>query len=64
LQAGANDAHSDDTSHLKLAVAEWINSRDNPVERLSFYGKEERGIGHNITGRLICPIDYDWDDPE
>ncbi len=44
--------------------AEWINSRDNPVERLSFHGKEECRIGHNITGCLICPIDYDWDDPE
>jgi hypothetical protein len=64
LQAGASDARSDDTSRLKMAVAEWINSRDNPVERLSSQGKEERGIGHDITGRLICPIDYDWDDPE
>lgn len=64
MQAGAADARSDDTSRLKIAVAEWINSHDDPVERLSSHSKEERGIGHDITGRLLCPIDYDWDDPE
>lgn len=31
---------------------------------LSLRGKEERGISNDITGRLICPIEYDWDDPE
>jgi len=64
LQAGAGDACSDDTSHLKTAVAEWINMRDESGERLSSYGKEERGIGNDITGCLICPIDYNWDDLE
>jgi hypothetical protein len=61
LQAGANDARSDDTSRLKIALAEWINSRDSSGERLTSNGKEDRGINHDITGRLICPIDYDWD---
>jgi len=37
---------------------------DESGERLSSYGKEEHGIGHDITGRLICPIDYNWDDLE
>jgi hypothetical protein len=64
LQAGAGDARSDDTSRLKIAVAEWINMRDESGEQLSSHGKEERGIGHDITGRLICPIDYNWDDLE
>jgi hypothetical protein len=31
---------------------------------LSLKGKDERGMSNNITGRLICPIDYDWDNPE
>jgi hypothetical protein len=63
LQSGANDARSDDTGRLKVAIAEWINNRDRSGERLTANGKEERGIGHDATGRLICPIDYDWDNP-
>jgi hypothetical protein len=66
LQTGANDARSDDTSRLKIAVAEWINSRSpsttNAPSHLSAKGKDERGINHDITGFLLCPIDYDWDD--
>jgi hypothetical protein len=64
LQSDASDVCSDDTSHLKMAVTEWINSCDNLVEQLLSHGKEEHGIGHNITSQLLCPIDYDWDDPE
>ena len=33
-------------------------------KRLSSKGKEECGISSDVTGRLLCPIDYDWDDPE
>jgi hypothetical protein len=66
LQTGANDARSDDTSRLKIVVAEWLNRRSdsNSNARLSAKGKDERGINHDITGYLLCPIDYDWDDPE
>jgi hypothetical protein len=85
LQIGANDARSDDTGRLKVAIAEWLNSHaskkrhhnssrdgdhsetdnsDCNTPHLSSKGKEERGISNDITGRLICPIDYDWDDPE
>ena len=64
LQSGANDARSDDTSRLKVAIAEWLNSRETSNVRLSPKGKEGRGISNDITGRLLCPIDYDWDKPE
>jgi hypothetical protein len=64
LQTGANDARSDDTSRLKIVVAEWLNSRTNPAShpRLSAKGKDERGLNHDITGQLLCPIDHNWDD--
>jgi hypothetical protein len=66
LQIGANDARSDDTGRLKSAIAEWLNSRpdfgSNP--RLSAKGKDECGISHDITGFLLCPIDFDWNDPQ
>ncbi len=77
LQTGANDAHSDDTARLKVNIADWLNSHkskktphvydddgnesDSPI--LSSKGKEEHGIMNNATGCLLCPIDYDWDDP-
>jgi len=46
-----NESESDDDSNLNAPI-------------LSSKGKDERGISNNTTGRLICPIDYDWDDPE
>jgi len=68
LQAGANDARSDDTSRLKIAVAEWVNnhalSTSESTKRLSVRGKDKHGINHDVTGWLLCPIDYDWDDLE
>jgi hypothetical protein len=71
LQIGANNARSDDTSRLKVAIADWLNSRaENHSElnmmpmRLSSRGKEDRGTSHDVTGHLLCPIEYDWDDLE
>jgi hypothetical protein len=64
LQTGANDARSDDTSRLKVAIAEWLNERGEPNTRLSAKVKSERGLSNDLTGRLLCPIDYDWDNPE
>jgi len=78
LQTGANDARSDDAGRIKVAVANWLNARKpyrseiddsnrntaTPIQVLSPKGKEGRRISNNVTGRLICPIEYDWDDPE
>jgi hypothetical protein len=71
LASGANDARSDDTSRLKVAVAEWLNARSwNSAEsnaiptRLSAKGKEDRGYSNDVTGRLLCPVIFDWDDIE
>ncbi len=70
LQAGANDARSDDMGRLKTAVANWLNDCGRSNARLSAGAslsankKEGRGISHDVTGRLLCPINYDWDDPE
>ena len=69
FQSGANDARSDDTSRLKMSIADWLNSRPNPNgvltydTRLSTKSKEGRGISNDVTGRLLCPIDFDWDNP-
>ena len=29
---------------------------------LSPVTKSDRGFEHNVTGSLLCPIDYDWSD--
>ena len=64
LQAGANDACSDDTSWLKVAIAEWLNSSTSSNVRISAKVKEEHGIFNDVMGCLLCPINYDWDNPE
>jgi hypothetical protein len=65
LQHGANDARSHDTGVLKRAIAEWLNNRiPNPIPPFSAVSKADRGTFNDITGRLLCPIDYSWDDPE
>jgi hypothetical protein len=67
LQSGANDARSDDTGRLKTAVAEWLNTREHEGTQMPKYlspkQKDERGICNDVTGRLLCPISYEWDDP-
>lgn len=32
--------------------------------RLTGKKKTDRGINNDVTGRLLCPIDFDWDEPE
>jgi hypothetical protein len=69
LHARANDACSDDTCRIKIAIADWLNGRtplnpEAPKITLSNRVKEDRGYPNDITGGLLCPIDYDWDDPE
>jgi len=71
LQAGGNDAHSDDTCRITIAIADWLNTC-NPLNTdleahktmLSTRGKEDRGYSNDVTGHLLCLIDYDWDDLE
>ena len=69
LQSGANDARSDDTAKLKVAVAHWVNastqesSTNETSNWLDPTSRQGRGIDNDVTGRLLCPIDYDWDDP-
>jgi hypothetical protein len=57
-------------SRLKVAVANWLkdhahsNSSLSVEASLSANRKEERGISHDVTGCLLCPINYNWDDTE
>ncbi|KAF9783664.1 hypothetical protein BJ322DRAFT_1007579, partial [Thelephora terrestris] len=64
LISGANSARSDDHSRAKPKIAEWINARPGVTEaqRLTLSIRDGRGLQHDLTGRLLCPIRYDWDD--
>ncbi|KAM6489009.1 hypothetical protein JOM56_014326 [Amanita muscaria] len=64
LQAGANDARGDDVLKIRAAVAKWLNEQTPPpTPLLNPDSRSNRGIQHDVTGKLLCPIDFDWDDP-
>ena len=61
MKTGAGNARVDDTNRLKTAIANWLNSeRQQPQPLLKPMDKLQRGFHHDVTGRLLCPVDYDW----
>ena len=64
LQKGANDARSDDVRRVKEEVASWINQTLSPTVPLSTKQRDDRGLQNDVTGRLLCPIEFSWDDDE
>ncbi|KAF9461196.1 hypothetical protein BDZ94DRAFT_1196493, partial [Collybia nuda] len=64
LMKGASDARSDDIRNIKIGVASWLNKYPstrpplNPEDRLS------RGFQHDTIGRLLCPVEFDWNNME
>ena len=62
---GANNARSDDTARVKPIIASLLNNRANDPVRppLDLYTRDGRGLQNDFTGRLLCPIKYDWEDP-
>ncbi|KAG1847582.1 hypothetical protein F4604DRAFT_1594334, partial [Suillus subluteus] len=64
LNKGADGARADDTTRLKVTIASWLMQATpppNPV--IHGQSKMGRGFNNDATGRLICPVDYDWSDP-
>ncbi|KAI5995964.1 hypothetical protein EDD15DRAFT_2365545 [Pisolithus albus] len=63
LQKGADGARGDDSATLKMAIAQWLNaSQPCPDPPFNLREKNERGFNHEMTGKLLCPVDYDWAD--
>ena len=61
LRKGGDGAWGDDANSLKLAVVNWLNEASpRPEPLLSATDKSGRGFYHDATGRLLCPVDYDW----
>lgn len=67
LHKGSGCARGDDAANLKPAVVSWLGPLFDPKYThppLPPTSKSARGFEHHITGKLLCPIDYDWEDPE
>ena len=43
-------------------IAEWLNQQYPHEPALSTIKRDGRGIHYSITGMLLCPIRYNWDD--
>ncbi|KAG1893824.1 uncharacterized protein F5891DRAFT_985551 [Suillus fuscotomentosus] len=64
LRQGADGARGDDTSKLKTLVSEWINREFKPDSPVDHDDKHSRGFTHDVCGRLLCPAELDWNNPE
>ena len=54
-------ARSDDNKGLKSAVVDMITPANGVlVPALARNKREGRGFLHDITGKYLCPTDYDW----
>ncbi|KAG1893115.1 uncharacterized protein F5891DRAFT_963489, partial [Suillus fuscotomentosus] len=63
LNKGADGARADDTTRLKVTVASWLMQLTPPPSPvIQGQNKIGRGFNNDTTGRLICPVDYDWND--
>ncbi|KAE9383584.1 hypothetical protein BT96DRAFT_1008996 [Gymnopus androsaceus JB14] len=66
LHSGARAARSDDINNLKEALAHWLNFRPlgqcpNPI--LKHDDRTGRGFSSDLTGKLLTPIELDWQNP-
>ena len=64
LMDGADSARADDASVLKTIIVNWLTEVEAPNPRLSPYDKLGHGFHSGSTGRLLCPVEYDWENPE
>ena len=61
LKTGADRARADDTNRLKIAIVNWLNNLQERAQPLLIpEDKLKHGFDHDITGQLLCPVDYDW----
>ena len=42
-------------------IAEWSNQQYPDVPPLSTIKRDGWGVHHSITGMLLCPVRYEWD---
>ncbi|KII82685.1 hypothetical protein PLICRDRAFT_61796, partial [Plicaturopsis crispa FD-325 SS-3] len=58
---GGNAARGDDAGKLKTSIVAWIAELYViPIPPIDPNSKLERGLEHDATGALLCPVDFDW----
>ncbi|KAG2131895.1 hypothetical protein BD769DRAFT_1666362 [Suillus cothurnatus] len=62
-KACADSARGDDTGTLKELVASWVNIECHPTPLIRADDKHHRGFVSDACGRLLCPAEWQWDDP-
>ncbi|KAJ7321286.1 hypothetical protein DFH08DRAFT_1033888 [Mycena albidolilacea] len=65
LRGSSRNARSDDTKNLREAIIPWLNIVfPNITPALDPHSRDNRGIFHDDLGRLLCPVEFDWDDED
>ncbi|KAJ7806462.1 hypothetical protein B0H14DRAFT_2875585, partial [Mycena olivaceomarginata] len=60
---GSHNARSDDTKNLREAIVPWLVAAFPELSpSLDPDSRENRGIYHDDLGRLLCPVEFDWND--
>ncbi|KAF9051312.1 hypothetical protein BJ165DRAFT_1524262 [Panaeolus papilionaceus] len=64
LQQGASNGRTDDSRNVREAVGNWLNLtyKPKPEDVFDVNSRAKRGLQNDITGSLLCPVDYDWSD--
>ena len=63
LGQGADSSRADDTRRLKVYVVNWLmQGTPKPDPPLNPEDKTGRGFYNDTTGRLLCPVDFNWND--
>ncbi|KAG2356721.1 hypothetical protein BDR07DRAFT_1299730, partial [Suillus spraguei] len=64
LNESSDGARGDDSVGLKCAVADWLmECTPTPNPTVHKQDKSGQGFYHDVMGRLLCPVDYDWSNP-
>lgn len=65
LRKGGDGARGDDASNLKKEVVNWLVDLYAPIlPPISPGLKSDRGLDHDVTGSLLSPVEYNWNDVE
>lgn len=59
LRKGADAARANDTTSMRAAVAHWFSDAGPPLDPES---RANCRLSHTDSGRLLRPIESDWDD--
>ncbi|KAG1734857.1 hypothetical protein EDD22DRAFT_852434 [Suillus occidentalis] len=62
LKRGMDSARGDDTGTLKDLVATWVNVEYSPIPLIMPGDKHHRGFVNNACGKLLCPVEWHWED--